>query len=88
MNVKALRTAKNIDVAIRFLGEAVKILGKKVDLLEEILSEVEKNCNGEVVVKLDEVTYDLHELYELINNLSEELNENLKEGGKNEIRTL
>ena len=70
---KLLRTAKNIDVAIRFLGE-------KVDLLEEILSQVETNCNDEIVIKLDELNSDFHELYELINNLSDELNENLKEG--------
>ncbi len=75
MNVKLLRTAKNLDVAVRFLGE-------KIDLLDEIVSKAEKDCNKDAVIKLDELNEDLKEIYELINNLTEELNENLKKGGK------
>ena len=75
MNVKLLRTAKNLDVAVRFLGE-------KIDLLDEIVSKVEKDCNKDAVIKLDELNEDLKEIYELINNLTEELNENLEKGGK------
>ena len=84
MNVKLLRTAKNLDVAVRFLGE-------KIDLFDEIVAKVEKDCNEEVVIKLDEVNEDFKELYELINNLVEELNENLDKGGKwnlNYLKTM
>ena len=38
MNAKLLRTAKNLDVAVRFLGE-------KIDLFDEIITKVEKDCN-------------------------------------------
>ena len=72
MNVKLLRIAKNLDVAIRFLGE-------KIDSFDEIVAKVEKDCNENAVIKLDELSEDFKELYELINNLVEELNENLDE---------
>ncbi len=69
MNAKLLRTAKNIDVAVRFLGE-------KIDVLEELLEKLDGNCEmKDEVVELDRLTSDFNELYELLNNLSEELNE-------------
>ena len=69
MNAKLLRTAKNIDVAVRFLGE-------KIDVLEELLEKLDGNCEmKDEVIELDRLTSDFNELYELLNNLSEELNE-------------
>ena len=70
MNEKILRTAKNIDVAVRFFGE-------KVDALDEILKRLDSNCEKEEIIELDRLTSDFQELYELLNNLSEELNEKL-----------
>ena len=81
MREKLSRTSKNISVAIRFLGE-------KIDKLEELLKKFDKNCNMEdEVIELDRLTSDFNELYELLYNLSEELNEiseeNLKENNEN-----
>ncbi len=69
MNAKLLRTAKNIDVAVRFLGE-------KIDELDEVLEKLDGNCEmKDEVVELDRLTSDFNELYELFYNLSQELNE-------------
>jgi len=81
MREKLSRTSKNISVAIRFLGE-------KIDKLEELLKKFDKNCNMEdEVIELDRLTSDFNELYELLYNLSEELNEiseeNLKDNNEN-----
>jgi len=81
MKEKLLRTAKNISVAVRFLGE-------KTNRLEELLKKFDKNCNMEdEVIELDRLTSDFNELYELLYNLSEELNEiseeNLKGNNEN-----
>jgi len=81
MREKLSRTSKNISVAIRFLGE-------KTNRLEELLKKFDKNCNMEdEVIELDRLTNDFNELYELLYNLSEELNEiseeNLKDNNEN-----
>jgi len=81
MREKLSRTSKNISVAIRFLGE-------KTNRLEELLKKFDKNCNMEdEVIELDRLTSDFNELYELLYNLSEELNEiseeNLKDNNEN-----
>ena len=69
MKEKLLRTAKNIDVAVRFLGD-------RIDVLDELLKKFDGNCEmKEEVIELDRLTSDFNELYELLNNLSKELNE-------------
>jgi len=65
------RTAKNIDVAIRFLSE-------KTDKLSELLKVFDEKCEmKDEVIAFDEVVSDINELYELLNNLSEELKEQI-----------
>ena len=68
MKEKLLRTAKNISVAVRFLGE-------KIDGLEEFLEELESNSvTKEGIIELDRLVSDFNELYELFYNLSSDLN--------------
>jgi len=65
------RTAKNIDIALRFLGE-------KTDRLSELLKAFDEKCEmKDEVIAFDEVVNDINELYELLNNLSEELKEQI-----------
>jgi len=66
------RTAQNIDLSLRFLGE-------KADRLNELLDKFDEKCEmTDEVIALDEVVSDIDELYKLLNNLSEELKEQIK----------
>jgi len=70
------RTARNIDLALGFLAE-------KTDRLNELLKVFSEKCElKDEVIALDEVTGGISEVYELLNNLSEELKEQIKEAEK------
>ena len=65
------RTAQNIDLSLRFLGE-------KADMLNELLNKFDEKCEmTDEVIALDEIVSDLDNIYELLNNLSEELKEQI-----------
>jgi len=67
------RTARNIDLALGFLAE-------KTDRLNELLKVFSEKCElKDGIIALDEVTGGISEVYELLNNLSEELKEQIKE---------
>jgi len=67
------RTARNIDLALGFLAE-------KTDRLNELLKVFSEKCElKDEVIALDEVTGGISEVYELLNNLSVELKEQIKE---------
>ena len=67
------RTARNIDLTLGFLAE-------KTDRLNELLKVFSEKCElKDEVIALDEVTGRISEVYELLNNLSEELKEQIKE---------
>ena len=67
------RTARNIDLALGFLAE-------KTDRLNELLKVFSEKCElKDEVIALDEVTGGISKVYELLNNLSEELKEQIKE---------
>jgi hypothetical protein len=68
---RLLRVAKNIDVAVRFFGEKTDTLDKLIDALDVKSNETISN----EVADLDTLSKDFNELYELLNNLSEELKE-------------
>jgi ABC-type transporter Mla subunit MlaD len=68
---RLLRVAKNIDVAVRFFGE-------KTDALDELLNKFDNRTDTALsneIADLDTLSSDLNELYELLNNLSNELKE-------------
>ncbi|WP_456488906.1 hypothetical protein [Caminibacter pacificus] len=73
------RTAQNIDIALGFLAE-------KTDRLNDLLKVFSEKCElKDEVIALDEVTGGISEVYELLNNLSEELKEQIKEAEKGEL---
>jgi hypothetical protein len=72
MNEKILRTAKNIDVAVRFLGD-------RIDVLDEVLQKLNQCELIDEVIELDRIKEDFNALWELFNNLSTELNETINE---------
>ena len=72
MNEKILRTAKNIDVAVRFLGD-------RIDVLDEVLQKLNQCELIDEVIELDKIKEDFNALWELFNNLSLELDEAINE---------
>ena len=72
MNEKILRTAKNIDVAVRFLGD-------RIDVLNEVLQKLNQCELIDEVIELDRIKEDFNALWELFNNLSLELDEAINE---------
>jgi hypothetical protein len=72
MNEKILRTAQNIDVAVRFLGD-------RIDVLDEVLQKLNQCELIDEVIELDQIKEDFNALWELLDNLSIELDEAINE---------
>jgi hypothetical protein len=69
---RIIRNANNLKAVVRFLGDYT-------DRLDEIVEKMEcKECEDEII-ELDRLRGDFSSLYELINNISDDLNEAVDE---------
>ncbi len=69
---RIIRNANNLKAVVRFLGDYA-------DRLDEIVEKMEhKECEDEII-ELDRLRGDFSSLYELISNISDDLNESVDE---------